>query len=209
VSLLAGLFGNALGYSHSDDEALEELQDRIEFAARWDISPETIVDYHTVDLGQPKMCSAGWTTRGEPEHRAGGKAAALGTHQRYRHYLASGVMSVACVLLGPEKLTTAMLATALREPARPLFLGRKTCLPAAPLVLGLAESPDVLAGLQSIPAATRPGAKPLRQMEACWPARLGPRPQSRRVDSYDLRNWRNQIHTGRRAHFEGLIEVET
>ncbi|WP_082411796.1 type I-E CRISPR-associated protein Cas5/CasD, partial [Methylogaea oryzae] len=67
LSLLAGLFGNALGYRHGDAEALEALQARIEYAARWDVEPQALLDYHTVDLGQPKMREPGWTTRGEPE----------------------------------------------------------------------------------------------------------------------------------------------
>ena len=103
LSLLTGLFGNALGYRHGDAEALEALQARIEFAARWDVEPTALVDYHTVDLGQPKMAGAGWTTRGVPEHRGGGQDAKLGTHIRYRHYWANGVMTVAVALTGVEE----------------------------------------------------------------------------------------------------------
>lgn len=58
LSLLTGLLANALGYRHGDAEALEALQARIEFAARWDVAPARIVDYHTVNLGQEKMKDA-------------------------------------------------------------------------------------------------------------------------------------------------------
>jgi len=145
LSLLTGLFGNALGYRHGDAEALEALQARIEFAARWDVAPTALVDYHTVDLGQEKMKNAGWTTRGVPEHRGGGPDAKLGTHIRYRHYWANGVMTVAMTLTGEDEPSVSTLAAALREPARPLFLGRKTCLPAAPVLRAMIEAPDVLA----------------------------------------------------------------
>jgi len=262
VSLLAGLFANALGYCHGDADKLEALQARIEYAARWDVGPKPLLDYHTVDLGQPKMCEPGWTTRGEPEHRGGGTAK-TGTHIRYRHYWANGVMTLAVVLDanavdigrhagmdrrypdcmdasnpdhpwslgsgGPcrndgENLhSTAFvigdrgndeacspslqqLAQALREPARPLFIGRKTCLPSTPLLLGLIEAEDVLDALRQTPPARRNGQTPPDRLEACWPVRLGLSAQSREVAVYDRRDWRNQIHAGRRLRVEGVVE---
>lgn len=205
TSLLSGLFANAIGYRHQDAEQIETLQTRIEYAARWDVEPEKLVDYHTVDLGQPKMCEPGWTTRGKPEHRAGGDAA-FGTHQRYRHYWANGVLSVAVALSGDSTPNLAQVARAIQRPARPLFLGRKTCLPAAPLFLDLIAAPDVLTALRSLPRASRPGRSTQGRMEACWPIRLGLTATSRVVPIYDHRDWRNQVHAGRRMRVEGLLE---
>jgi CRISPR system Cascade subunit CasD len=205
LSLLAGLFGNALGYRHGDAEALEVIQARINYAARWDVEPQKLVDYHTVDLGQPKMAEAGWTTRGEPEHRAGG-AAAYGTHQRYRHYWANGVMTLAVTLDGTEAPTVGNLEDALRRPARPLFLGRKTCLPSGPILLNRTEAPDLLAALRDVPRAERPGGKAGPAMSACWPISLSEPPRSRQVAVYDRRDWRNQVHAGRRFRIEGYLE---
>ena len=168
LSLLAGLLGNALGLRHGDAASLETLQGRIEYAARWDLPPEPLLDYHTVDLGQDKMLGyadpkkkaghGGWTTRGTPEHRAGGDSAKYGTHIRYRHYWANGVMTLALGLTDAQTPTVADLAAALATPARPLFLGRKTCLPAAPLFLGHTQAPDVLTALRRVPRARAPGA---------------------------------------------------
>jgi CRISPR system Cascade subunit CasD len=45
-------------------------------------------------------------------------------------------------------------------------------------------------------------------MEACWPARLGLSGQAREVALYDRRDWRNQVHAGRRQRIEGLIEED-
>lgn len=206
LSLLTGLFGNALGYRHGDTAALDRLQARLEFAARWDVEPTALVDYHTVDLGQPKMAGAGWTTWGTSEHREGGPAARLGTHQRYRHYWANGVMTVVATLTGEEKPTVEDLAEALRAPARPLFLGRKTCLPAAPLLRGVIEAANVLAALRASPpepAPARRGGSP--PYSACWPVHLGIELPSRVVAVYDQRDWCNQIHTGRRLRREGVL----
>ena len=204
-SLLTGLFGNALGYRHGDFAALDALQARIEFAARWDVEPSALLDYHTVDLGQDKMQCAGWTTRGKAERGGGG-----GTHIRYRHYWANGVMSVAVALNGEVAPSIDTLASALREPARPLFLGRKTCLPAAPLFRAVIDAPDVLAALQQTPPEARSGHGEhghKEQMSACWPAHLGEELPGRVVTVYDQRDWRNQIHTGRRLRREGLLSM--
>lgn len=205
VSLLAGLFGNALGYRHQDAEKLDALQRRILYAARWDVTPEKLVDYHTVDLGQHKMSQPGWTTRGTPEHRAGGEAA-FGTHQRYRHYWANGVMTLAVALSGEGPPTLAELKAALFLPARPLFIGRKACLPAGLIVLDRTEAPDLLSALREAPRASRPGRPAEGPMEACWPAGLGIPGDAREVPVYDRRDWRNQVHSGRRLRVEGLLE---
>ncbi len=210
LSLLAGLFANALGYRHGEAEKLEALQARIEYAARWDVEPKPLLDYHTVDLGQPKMCEPGWTTRGEPEHREGGTAK-FGTHIRYRHYWANGVMSLAVTLAeGNDEADSPnlhQLAQALNEPARPLFIGRKTCLPSTPLLLGLIEADDVLDALRKTPPVRRNGQTPSAKLETCWPVRLGClSEQSREVAVYDRRDWRNQIHAGRRLRVEGMVE---
>lgn len=208
VSMLAGLLGNALGWRHGNADALESLQARIEFAARWDLAPEPLLDYHTVDLGQAKMRGSGWTTHGIPEHRDGA-AAAFGTHQRYRHYWANGVMTLALTLLGEGLPTIRSLAIALQTPARPLFLGRKTCLPAAPLLLGQIDAPDVLTALRQVPRAQRPRRSAPPGMEACWPAYLDGAGPSQEVAIHDRRDWHNQIHAGQRRRREGLVEEES
>jgi len=235
LSLLAGLFGNALGYRHGDADKLEALQGRIDYAARWDIPPAALLDYHTVDLGQDHLSEPGWTTQGEPEHRGGGPDAKFGTHIRYRHYWANGVMTLAVGLDGPSDVIPdlAALAAALRTPARPLFLGRKTCLPAAPLLLAQVEADNVLDALRHAPLAIRPdsrgprkasspptagkrpgaipplpeGEGPGAKVQACWPARLGAGRNAQEVPVYDRRDWRNQIHAGRRIRVEGWLEL--
>jgi len=205
LSLLAGLLANALGWQHQDSRRLDRLQARLLLASRWDIGGEQIRDYHTVDLGQPKMREKGWTTRGEPEHRDGGPAR-FGTHQRYRHYWANGVMTLAVSLMQSEETPTlAELAAALRRPARPLFLGRKTCLPSAPLLLGLRAGPDVLAILKSVPRAQRGPTVSAEPMAARWPAELGCARDEQIHPVYDQRDWTNQWHSGSRNVAEGLL----
>lgn len=206
LSLFAGLFANALGWTHGEGEKIGALQDRLIVASRWDIEPEAIIDYHTVDLGQSKMREKGWTTRGEPEHRDGGDAK-FGTHIRLRHYLANGVLTAALALRDNTVPDLAALEVALQQPARPLFLGRKTCLPNSPILIGRASGDDILAILKTIPRVQCP-MRPAkgRQMAARWPAETGANREDQLKPIYDQRDWKNQWHAGRRTVAEGLIE---
>ncbi len=202
LSLLTGLFANALGYSHGEAEHLQALQTRIVYAARWDVPPEVIVDYHTVDLGQPKLVDTGWTTRGQREDRKGGTASE-GTHIRYRHYLANGVMTLAMMLTGADRPTLIELEQVLRRPARPLFLGRKCCLPAAPLVLGRVEASALKTALCEAPRHARADSQ--SSLLARWPVSEGADKRGESIEVYDWRDWRNQVHTGQRRMIEGLL----
>jgi len=140
LSMLVGLIGNALGWDHRDAEKLDALQDRIRYAARVDRLGEALVDYQTVDLGQPWMDpkKAGWTTWGHIAERDG--AHSTGTHIRYRHYRADSLVTVAVALVDETDPTTDEIATALRYPARTVFLGRKCCLPAAPILREIVDA---------------------------------------------------------------------
>jgi len=218
TSMLTGLIANALGWDHSEADKLQALQDRIDFAARWDVPPEPIVDYHTVDLSQPKMLGyatkprdpkGGWTTRGVPDYRSGGSAQ-VGTHQRYRHYWVDGLMTLVLALKTEDELCINQVAEAIRRPARPLFLGRKTCLPARPLLdphTPIVEGDDLLSILRNVPVWDRYGkVKPADPtLPASWPEQLpGTKEQSVRY-VYDMRNWSNQLVTGGRRRAEGTI----
>lgn len=213
VSMLTGMIGNSLGWHHSDFSQLQNLQDRIDFAARWDVLPNRVIDYHTVDLGSPKMCRPGWTTRGEMEHRGGGPAAKYGTHQRYRHYLVDGLMTVALGLTGGGTPTVDGIKKALERPARPLFLGRKTCLPARPLldpVNPIVKGQDLVSILETVPVWNREGIpeQELRKTWTCWTP-LGYKDDSDESHLiYDLRDWQNQLLAGSRWRREGMIGGE-
>ncbi len=207
VSMLTGMIGNALGWHHGDFARMQGLQDRIDFAARWDVRPELAVDYHTVDLGSRKMRNPGWMTRGETEHRGGGSK--YGTHQRYRHYLTDGLMTVALGLMTEGSPDLEAIGAALAEPVRPLFLGRKTCLPARPLldpVTPIMEGHDLLSMLGAVPVWNRRGMPEgvSRETWACWTP-MGEESYEKGRLVYDLRDWQNQLPAGSRWRREGMI----
>jgi CRISPR system Cascade subunit CasD len=206
LSMLAGILANAIGWDHRDAERTTLLQERIRYAARIDRAGEPLVDYQTVDLGQDWMLpeKTGWTTRHQIAIRGGASGDA--THQRWRHYRADSVHTVALTLVGEAAPTLADIATALVEPARPLFLGRKCCLPASRILIQAVDGASLVAALASAPRATRADDGPLR---ATW--------WNGDDDSYvvgashvvavtDERDWHNQIHTGRRLMREGYVD---
>jgi len=209
LSLMAGLVANAFGWDHADTERIQLLQNRLLLASRWDIVPTPIVDYQTVDLGQPKMREVGWTTRGVPEHRDGGAAARFGTHQRYRHYLANGILTSVVSLREHGPLDISAVEEALAHPARPLFIGRKTCLPSSRILIGRASGENVLAILERVPRAGRSGDEDENPMPARWPVGLITERPKRIRQVYDMRDWESQLHMGSRMVEEGFIEEAT
>lgn len=212
TAMLTGLIANALGWVHRDTDRLDCLQNRVMYAARWDVPPTRIVDYQTVDMAQAKMRDEGWTTRGRPEHRTGGAAAKFGIHQRYRHYWMDGLMTVVLALNAAGDPDVDALATALRRPARPLFLGRKTCLPSRPLLdpKPLREGANVLAILREVPVWNRSGevVSDIQAFEACWPpqdTQPSTTYHSQLREVFDRRDWVNQLPAGSTIRMEGVV----
>ncbi len=210
LAQMTGLLANALGWEHADAARLERLQDRLDFAAAVLQPGRELVDYQTVDLGQAHLVDTGWTTRGTREDRGSGEAT-RGTHIRYRHYWADSAVLVALRLTAPDEAPTLEdLVRALDEPERPLFIGRKTCLPTMPLLLGRIEVAGLVEALEQALVLADQAGTPNRQRRAPggsfaeWPASpraLEPNHQARRVDR---RDWRNQVLGGER-----LVTVAT
>ena len=209
LSLISGLIANALGWVHADGDKIQRLQDRILLASRWDIEPVIIVDYQTVNLGQKKMRAAGWTTRGTPEHRAGGPAAKFGTHLRYRHYLSNGVLTSAIALRNDESPDICIIEKAMVKPARPLFIGRKACLPASRIFMGRISDENVFTMLKKVPRVNRKTGAGTNAMLARWPVGLKSEKPEQVRQVFDMRDWDSQMHTGSRLVTEGFIKEAT
>ena len=212
-SMLTGLLANALGYEHGDFPRLQRLQARLSFAARRDRPGEPLSDFQTVDLGQPFLTDDNaWTTWGKLDPRKGGPEARTGTHIRYRDYRADSVHTVA-LTLDPlaEEPDLDLLEQALKEPARPLFIGRKCCLPAAPLLLGRIQADTPARALMDLPRLPQ-GRTDLPAggaLTAWWDAgqdivhelTVG----CRELPVTDERDWENQVHCGRRVLVQSRI----
>lgn len=208
LSMLTGLIANALGWDRSDDALHNRLQQRLCFgtvlepmARQGDAKASArLVDFQTAELG---AADKGWTTWGEPEERRGGAGSYSGPHLRYRHYHAELTAWVALHLADADEAPTLdAIAAALDRPIRPLFIGRKPCLPAGRLVAGWQEAEHVLGALQAWVRRLPAGAHGWR---AQWPDGQGSLPADRRSDLCDERNWTSGVHGGWRPVREGLL----
>lgn len=203
ASLIAGMIGNALGLRRTDAAALQQIQDRLQYVVRIDRPGTRVTDYQTAELSK---ADEGWTTRGRPEGRQGGAGSYAGQHQRYRDYHADAAVTLA-LTLEPAALPPKIddIAIALDFPARPLFVGRKPCLPATRLLLGLFEDDGLLEALSKAPLAD--DAHPGDSMRVFRPANPDDQEGLRIVHGH--RNWQSNVHQGAQSWVEISMRSST
>ena len=204
ASLLAGLLANALGFDRAMGAEHAALQARLDFAVRIDRAGERLLDQQNAQLFQN---DSGWTTRGQPEGRAPSPSYAndrLGRKQlinrRLRDYFADSAVTVALSLRDADAAPSLeAIAAALETPARPLFLGRKPCLPTRPLFAGFIDAEDVLAAVCAAPRSEDGDADPwiVVRDRPGLPAAFEP------LHVTDERNWRAGVHAGERLFRRG------
>ena len=210
VSMLTGLFANALGWRRVERQRHQDLQERIVFASRIDREPHGGLRMQDFQTAQLAASDKGWTTRGAPDERAGGANTYNAPHLRYRDYYADMRVTVALRLEPSDgDPTLDKLAEALDEPARPLFIGRKPCLPSRRLFGGFAESETSLAALLSVPLDPEDSSsRPTIRVQ--WPGRESAdeieRGQGQMIT--DERNWISGLHGGGRPVRQAAIERE-
>ena len=211
LSMITGLIANALGWDRAEVERHDRLQQRLRMGCRLEQAGSRLRDYQTAKLFQD---DAGWTTRGTSEGREkspsytpdeSGRMAL--TLQRYRDYHAD-LVAVVALRLEPadENPTLDEVAQALDRPSRPLFIGRKPCLPAGRLMFGWHEAQDVLGVLSALPLSGS-AAEPSRTsaVRAQWPDGEGSHPGDRTLDVCDERDWLSGVHGGSRPVREGVL----
>ncbi len=187
ASMLTGLLANALGWRREQHGDHANLQARLRFAARIDAEGQRLTDFQTVQLAKNDK---GWTTRGVPEGRDG--ASYNAPHIRRRDYDADKRVTVA-LRLEPAGAAPTLddLATALKHPARPLFLGRKPCLPSRPLFEAIVEVPGLLDALAA--------SAPAQSCRVLLPATEAPLPHDELRQIADQRDWHSGVHGGQRS----------
>lgn len=194
VSLITGLLANALGKSRGERERHQRLQDRLVIGVRLDRPGRELRDFQTAKLAKNDK---GWTTRGLPEGRGGGNDTYKSPHIRERFYVADAVVTVALRLQDPdERPTLSQIADALRHPARPLFIGRKPCLPSVPLLAGTdIDAFTVLDALRQWPLDYENLSEPIRLVIPSTEAPLSGQ-KDRAIHRTDERNWISGVHAG-------------
>ena len=166
-------------------------------AARRDRAGREVVDFQIANLGD--IGDTAWTTEGVAETRG-----RTDNVIRYRHYLADAVYTLALALVQPDETPTlADVESALKTPARPLYIGRKCCVPSSPLLRERMSVRSLRSALEAYERAERSDDGPLA---AWWPDEDTPTDSD--VRSFyvtDMRDWANQIHSGRRRLHHGLL----
>ena len=196
LSMVTGLLANALGYRREESELHDRLQARLLVGARLDRDVHRLTDFQTAQL---RKDDKGWTTLGIAEERRGGADSYKSPHLRYRDYHAS-LNALVALRLEPaaESPTLNEVAQALDHPARPLFIGRKTCLPSRRVFAGWHEADNLLAALQTAQLPDK-----ARHLRVQWPEGEGILAGDRSLDLCDERNWRSGVHGGWRPVREG------
>ncbi len=212
LSAVNGLLCNALGVRREEASKLARLQDRIVLACRLDAVGGKFRDFQTAQLNGKDR---GWTTAGRIQDRAGGSNTFDSPHIRERDYDSDVKIVLAIRLRQAEEAPTLDdLARAVQWPARPLFFGRKCCLPSAPIFGGFVEATDALQAFKHIP---------LRGQSSHHGAQSDP-PSSRvivtlapdeacpdgfeTVHSTEKRDWPAGVHAGEQRCFRGAVEVD-
>lgn len=188
-SMIAGLLANALGYDHRQPEMTQALQDEIEIASLELKRGKILIDHQTAEISYDDTA---WTTAGIPAERGGHPYSYAVPLRCQKEYLA-GAEYIVAVSASAERLQE--LSRALREPARPLFIGRRCCLPSRPLFAGLIRAQGIIDALRTIGKG-----------HARWPACAegAPHPEAE-FHVADIRDWHSRHHAGRRPVHEGII----
>jgi CRISPR system Cascade subunit CasD len=214
-AMLVGLLGNALGYDRSEGARLDRLQARIVCGAAILREGQRLTDAQNAKLDRAEKA---WTTRGRPEGRAGGQETYDSPHRRFRDYTADGCVLIA-VRLEPadSEPTIDEIAVALREPERPLFIGRKPCLPARPVLHGRVEASTIVDALSKCLAEPADQVSvgssrvhlpvPAFPVRARRPANEEERQHDRVMQICEERDWVAGVHVGLSRVREGRLSL--
>ncbi|MEP6621974.1 MAG: type I-E CRISPR-associated protein Cas5/CasD [bacterium] len=208
TSAISGLLGNALGFRREQSARLSRMQERIVFGCRLDHVDTRLTDFQTAQLNGKDR---GWTTSGAIQERAGGANTFDSPHIRERDY-DSNVRIVLALRLrdAEEQPTIDDLAHAVQWPARPLFLGRKCCLPSAPIFDGFVEAEDAMDALLRTPVRAR-RRRSTREEQGdrflvTLPADEACPDGFETVYSTEWRDWPAGVHAGEQRRFRGTVE---
>ena len=196
ISAITGLIGNAIGLERTETGRLEEIQSRLILASARKVGVgERVTDFQTSRLA---IKDRGWTRMGF-EGRTGEPCTYDSPHLAWRDYDADAKNVCVLSLRGDGFLDLDGLAHALDFPERPLFIGRKSCLPSGRINDGLIEAADALEALrQCLTAGTWRISLPDGHGN-CFGARF--------TDIADTRNWMVGVHAGTRRVLEATIEI--
>lgn len=151
AAALAGLLGAALGVDRADEAAHAALRDGYAWAVGTLEAGTLLRDYHTAQVsGRSDLKNRPHRTRRD---ELAVPKPALNTILSTRDYRQGGAWLACAQAKDGAPHGLAKLAAALREPRFVLYLGRKSCPPAAPLAPRVLAAESALAALRAWLAA--------------------------------------------------------
>jgi CRISPR system Cascade subunit CasD len=129
-SAILGLLAAALGIRRHEDDQHQSLADGYGYAVRVDAGGVLLRDYHTTQIPESTSRLRHLRTRRDETQDRGNLYTVLST----RDYRCDGLYTVCLWQRGDAAPSPESLAEALRRPRLPLYLGRKSCPLALPLL---------------------------------------------------------------------------
>lgn len=191
-SALLGLLAAALGIERSDDAAQTALAQGYRFGIKLEAVGLPLRDYHTIQVGTPGRKE---TFRSRRQELAADKVSTILSQREYR---CDSLAVVAIEALPQAPFTLAALAAALQQPRFVLYLGRKSCPLAAPLLPRVQQAQSLR---QALDEAVFPSLTGLldRKPEQAWPSRADRQTFGLRQARY---YWEDGMQAGMTASFD-------
>jgi len=198
-SMITGMLANALGIERNEAPKLQALQDSLVVGSRVTGRLSSTRDFQTAKISKNDQ---GWTTRARVEGRGSSAASYTGPHLRYRDYWPDAGATVVLGLNDSRSSEVAAIKKALEYPARPLFLGRKCCIPSGFI---LNEEVTALSLFHALIMDWEANNRQLSRLQ--WPAPETGEEPSRFLEAFryfrlepicDERNWITGVHAGHR-----------
>ena len=136
----SGVFGMLLassGDSGPQERLLARMADAPFTVVTFADSGDRLMDYHMVGNGYDEKDA--WSSLHIPRKNDGAKAVGGGAKRTYREYLQGRAFAV---FVGLDNDLAEKFAASLRHPVFDLYLGRKCCVPSAPIFQGLFDSEE-------------------------------------------------------------------
>ncbi|MBS68564.1 type I-E CRISPR-associated protein Cas5/CasD [Stutzerimonas stutzeri] len=192
-SALLGLLGAALGIERADEDGQRALIEGYRFGIKLECVGSPLRDYHTVQVGVPPRK---FQFRSRRQELVADK---VDTILSAREYRCDSLALVAVEVLPNAPADLDRLAQALRQPHFPLYLGRKSCPLALPLLPQRVTAANLREALDAVQWPSLLGLLDPRQPQQVWPSRQDRQAfRAGQVRYY----WEDGMQAGLQASFE-------
>lgn len=194
-SALLGLLGASLGIERRDAAGQQALIQGYRFGIKMECAGSPLRDYHTVQVGVPPRK---FQFRSRRQELAADKVDTMLTTREYR---CDSLALIAVEALPTAPASLDELAQAITCPHFPLYLGRKSCPPALPLMPRKVAAPSLREALDGVQLPSLLSLLDRRQPEQSWP-------QARDRQAFRLGQvqyyWEDGMQAGMRPSFQRM-----